>query len=50
MTHQYQFFLNLNPNEISSLVNYRFPKLTKSYDHGFINLSQTIKSIIGMIN
>jgi len=54
-----------NPNEILSLVNYRYPKSTKTYDqgqkmlfalnqypkdHGSINLSQMIKSILRMIN
>ena len=58
-------FLNPSPNEIPSPTNYRLLKSTKAYDqgqkmlfalnqypndHGTINLSQMIKSILGMIN
>ena len=58
-------FPYLSLNEIHSLVNYQFPKSTKAYDqgqkmlfalnqypndHGSINLSPKIKSILGMIN
>jgi len=65
MTHKYQFFPNPSLSEIPSPINYRFPKSTKTYDqgqkmlfalnqyandHGSINLSQRIRSILGMIN
>jgi len=48
-------FPNPSPNEILSLVNYWFPKSTKVLnqhpnDYGSINLSQRIKSIIGIIS
>ena len=57
---------NLSPKEIPYLVNYQLPKSNKAYDqgqkivffflnqypndHGSINLSQRIKSILRMIN
>lgn len=57
MTRDYDSLVLINSNEISSIINYRFPKATKTYDqgqrmlftldqysndHGYINLSQMI--------